>query len=318
MKRAPWMLAALALLPALAAAGTKKADPAEPTTEAEQVAHEYLKKIRLIEIQNLRGGSPSDFQKGREKLLAIEDERAVGPMTMVLYGANDRYKGLLIEALGSHAKGGSHVAKAYLQEIAVGDGNRGNRKRSVAMLKAATDSTDPKPTERLMAHLALDEVPVLWERSATALAELQEKRAVWLLVERLVTEEVRLVGAQVNNYAGQFDIRAQMCDTPTFRQRTISAAVPGMGIATVTIDLPQVDIVDVATTVSVPETHVLPEYKRVEIQHPAVLAALKQLTGQDFGYNQAAWQKWLQSAPKGIPPWKPIRFGSAAADGNER
>ena len=34
------------------------------------------------------------------------------------------------------------------------------------------------------------------------------------------------------------------------------------------------------------------------------------LTGKDFGYNQAAWQKWLQSAEAGrkIPPWEPLRL----------
>jgi hypothetical protein len=46
------------------------------------------------------------------------------------------------------------------------------------------------------------------------------------------------------------------------------------------------------------------------VQHPGILAALKQLTGKDFGYDQAAWQRWLQSKPEGVPAWEPIRLSS--------
>jgi hypothetical protein len=60
-----------------------------------------------------------------------------------------------------------------------------------------------------------------------------------------------------------------------------------------------------------PDRHVTADVQMVQIQHPEVLAALKQLTGKDFGYSQAAWQQWLQSAEasKVVPPWEPIRLG---------
>jgi hypothetical protein len=283
------------------AGAARKPDPA-----AEAAFMERLKQVRLIEIKHLRAPEPAEFEKGRRKILDIQDEKAIGPMVNVLYTTNARYRGLLIEALTQFARRDSKVAQAYLQEVAVGDGSAGHRKRAVDGLKSWTGD---RPTNRLMAHLALDEVAVIRDRAATALATLEEMHAVWLLVERLVTEDLRLTGGEVWDAFVTMDIRAQMCDVPTFRHSTIQAAVPALGIATATIDLPEVRVTDIKTTIGMADKgHVSPTYELVRTEHPDILAALKSLTGKDFGYNQAAWQKWLQSeeARKIVPPWEPV------------
>ena len=301
MKRGIWLGLVLAAWAAAAPCAAAENSVDGPYTE-------WLKRIRLIEIRNLRSNNGAEFEKGRQQILAVKDEAAVGPMVSVLYGPNARYRGLLIEALTALAAADSDVAQAYLQEIAVGDGSAPHRRRAVDALK--TYSGD-KPTDRLLAHLALDEVPIIRSRAATALATLQERRAVWLLVERLVTEDVRMVGGEVWSGTMQLDIRAQMAGAPTFRRAIISAAVPTLGIATAPIDLPEVNIIDVATTIAMADKgHMIPTYQRVRTEHPEVLAALKQLTGKDFGYNQPAWQRWLQSeeAAKVVPPWQPLNL----------
>jgi hypothetical protein len=104
------------------------------------------------------------------------------------------------------------------------------------------------------------------------------------------------------------DIRAQVVGVPVFRQVAIQAAVPGGGIATTFIDLPQVQIADFATTVAMTERHVGPDYQRVEVRHPEILAALKKLTAKDFGYDPTAWRRWLETRPEEIPAWEPIHF----------
>ncbi len=287
--------------------GTARPGPVS-RAEAEAAYRRWLKAVRLIEIRFLRAGTEAGFAEGRRRLLAIRDDAALGPMVDVLYGPKPRYRGLLLEALSARAREGSRVALAYLQEMAVGDGSRVLRRRAVETLKG--HSGDP-PTERLLTHLALDEVPVLRDRAAEALAELGDRRAVWVLVERLVTEEVRLVGAEAWSASMQLDIRAQLAGIPAFRQTVVTAAVPGGGIATATIDLPQVEIIDVATTVAMTEHHdPVPRYARVRTRHPAVLAALKRLTGKDFGYDQAAWRRWLRSreADGVVPAWRPLRL----------
>jgi len=301
-------LVSLGLIVAVLAVAAHAAATAERKERADAAYTGWLKKIRLIEIRHLRSNTPAEFQKGRRKILAVKDEAAIGPMVSVLYGPNARYRGLLIEALTALASADSETAQAYLQEIAVGDGSTPHRRRAVNALKAYSGD---KPTGRLMAHLALDEVPIIRARAATALATLQERKAVWLLVERLITEDVRMVGGEVWSGTMQLDIRTQMAGMPTFRQSTVTAAVPGMGIATATIDLPEVNIVDIATTIAMAQHgDPIPRYQRVRTEHPEVLAALKKLTGKDFGYNQAAWQKWLQSeeAARKIPAWEPLRL----------
>jgi len=303
-----WMLSGVALVTVLGAgraalAAEEPAPAAKAEAAGESAYTERLKEIRLIEIKYLRPNDEKAFKEGRDKLLAIEDPAAVKPMVQVLYGENARYRGLLLEALTAAANRGSKLARAYLQEIAVGVSIAANRSRAVGNLKGL--SGDP-PTDRLMAHLAQDKVPAIRGRAATALATLDEKRAIWLMVEQLVTEETRVTGAEVRDAQVALDIRAQQCDTPTFRTYPITAAVPG-GTATFTIELPQVNVVDVATTVAMSDRSVQPTVQRVQVQHPEILAALKALTGKDFGYNQAAWQQWLQSpdAAKLVPAWQP-------------
>jgi hypothetical protein len=307
MRRLPILCVLLTVVAgfAFAAAAADKAAKTDPAAEA--VYRQWLKRIRLIEIRHLRSGVGSQFAEGRKQILAIKDEAAVGPMVDVLYGPKPRYRGLLIEALTALANENSKVAQAYLQEIAVGDGSAGHRRRAIDGLKQY--SGDP-PTDRLMGHLALDDVPVIRDRAATALAALGDKRAVWLLVERLVTEDVRMVGGEVWSGSMQLDIRGQMLGVPTFRQVAVQAAVPG-GVATAFIELPEVEVVDFATTIAMTEHHSpVPHYERVKTKHPQVLAALKSLTGKDFGYNQAAWQKWLESreADGVVPAWTPVRL----------
>ena len=287
--------------PAVAAPVDKAAEDAEFT--------QRLKEVRLIEIRHLRSKNSAEFQKGREKLLALADEKYCGPMVNVLYGTNAQYRGVLIEALGKFAGNNSKVAQAYLQEVAVGDGSGPHRRKAVECLGGWSGEC---PSDRLLGHLAMDEVPVLRDRAATALATLQDRRAVWLMVERLVTEDVRVVGGEVWNGTMQMDLRVQSCEVPTFRQATVTAAVPGLGIATATIDLPQVRVIDAATTIAMTDKgHVAPDIQRTRTEHPEILAALKALTKQDFGYNQAAWQRWLQSeeGSKVVPAWQPVKIG---------
>jgi len=309
-----WLLPIAALVALLtvnrAALAAEEATPAKSAAE-DSAYTERLKEVRLIEIKYLRANDEKLFQAGREKLLAIEDPAVVKPLVQVLYGDNVRYRGLLLELLAAHANRGSKLARAYLQEAAVGDNSGSNRQRAVVNLKGL--SGEPA-TDRLMAHVAQDKVPVLRDRAATALASMDEKRAIWLLVEQLVTEETRVTGGEIRDAQVALDIRTQQCDAPTFRTYQITAAVGGgglgggPGVAQFTLELPQVAVVDVATTIAMGDRRIMPTVQRVRIQHPEILAALKTLTGKDFGYNQPAWQLWLQSpeAAKLVPNWQPF------------
>jgi len=69
-----------------------------------------------------------------------------------------------------------------------------------------------------------------------------------------VTLDVKATVSADRRYV-QMDLRPQVAalGTPPFVQSTVTAAVPNLGIATATIDLPRVQVQDFKTTVSVPD-----------------------------------------------------------------
>jgi hypothetical protein len=294
--------------PPVAPAATAEApvaSPPQPPTRAdvEQLYAEWLKKIRLIEIHSLRSTDDKVWQQGREEILAIEDEAAIGPLVVVLYAPAAKYRFLLIEALARLAARGSEVAKAYLQEIAVGDSVAGHRRRAIEGLKAAPGAP---ATDRLLVHLALDEVAVFRDRAATALAALGEKRANRLLIERLVTEEYR-VTPPTEPQLGFNLFQGTLIGAPAFRQVVVQAAAGG-SVSQVTVDLPQVDVIDYGAAFATSPR--LPEVQHIVTQHLDILAALKVLTKKDFSFDKDAWWKWAETAEgqRIVPAWEPLRF----------
>jgi tetratricopeptide (TPR) repeat protein len=67
-----------------------------------------------------------------------------------------------------------------------------------------------------------------------------------------VTLDVKATVSADRRYV-QMDLRPQVADIEGFEHSTVTAAVPALGIATATIDLPRVRVQDFKTTVSVPD-----------------------------------------------------------------
>jgi hypothetical protein len=288
--------------------------PPKPLTkaEAEKIYLEWATKIRLIEVRLLRPPDGKGWDQGRQEILAIDDEMAAGPMVDVLYGPNPRYRLLLIEALSRLAAVKSKVAAAYLQEIVVGDAGPGQRLKAVEGLKAAAKA-GIAVTDRLLVHLALDEIAVFRDRAATALAALGDKRAVYLLIERLVTEDIRIEmveEATLLPLSGGGSV--SLVGPPTFRRVVVQGVAPGGAVAQTVIDLPQADVSDYGIGGWYVGRTVVPKEQRVLTQHPDILAALKVLTGKDFGFNADAWRKWTSSTEASaiIPRWEPLKFAA--------
>jgi hypothetical protein len=306
--KVPSMIPPEALAPAVPPPPAATATSSAAAKSAADAAFlEKLKEVRLIEIKHLRSTDPAEFEKGRRQILDLTDEACVGPMVSVLHGPNARYRNLLLDALKGYSARESKVARAYVQELAVGEAAVADRRRATDILKAISPTP---PTDRLLVHLAIDEVPALRDHAATALATLGDKRAAWLMVERLTTEEIRAVTAEIPAPAqGYSDINATSTGVPKFRRATIQGAAGGTVISQ-TIDLPTGDIADIPTPGFGPTFTAVVGMQRVEVQHPEMLAALRSLTGKDFGYDKAGWTKWLNS-PEGakvVPAWKPLKL----------
>jgi hypothetical protein len=288
-------------------AAEKSDSPAKAGPVGESVLLAKLKEVRLIEIKYLRSSDTAEFEKGRRMILGFTDDVYVGAMVSVLYGPNQRYKNVLMDALKELAAHGSKPAWAYIQEIAVGDATAANRRRAIDIIKAQSPAP---PADRLMFHLAVDEVPALRDRAALALATIGDKRAAWLMVERLTTDELRAITAEVAAPTQMSaDLSFQGASTPKFRHVTIQAAAGGT-VVSQTIDLPTVDVFTVATPMFGPTYTAVVGTRLVKVQHPEMLSSLKILTGRDFGFDKTAWTKWMESADgaKLIPAWAPLKL----------
>ena len=103
---------------------------------------------------------------------------------------------------------------------------------------------------------------------------------------------------------------------PGFRQVTVQGAGAG-GLAgglfsQSTINMSQVNINDYGSGGFQISHQTVPETQRITVEHAEIRAALKVLTGKDFGFDVDAWHKWSKSAEADriIPPWEPLKFAA--------
>jgi len=278
--------------------------PKEPVkTRADHIAALDQEQMKwYIVCRDLAEGplsstSMDEFREGERRLLEITDPKALWPMGLALYTPNMRHRSAFLKAATQFARTSGpptdKMALAYLSDMAVGDASGILRGQARA---AILHPDTPKYTDQLRYRAATYHRADVRERAATMLADLKETAAVAELIEVLTTEEIRAKGAWVDTYNVILDIRATNAGVPTFRQVPVQAATPGMGIATGIIEVPTVRVSAINTSVIAPGGYrIEPDWEIATRRHPGVLAALKKLTGEDFGYDKAKWRQWLRS-----------------------
>ena len=261
----------------------------------------WYAKIKALAGGPLSSGSMAEYREGEKQLLEITDPVALKPMGLAIYTKNTRWRSSFLKAATQFAQNSEppqdKVAVAYLSDMAVGDKSAILRgKARAAMLHEDT----PKYTDQLEHRLTTYRRAEVRERAAKLLADLKAVSAVANMIEMLTTQELRVKGAWIESYKVMMDIRLTNAGIPTFRQVPISAATPALGIATATIEVPTVHVTEINTSVSAPAgARIDYDYEMATRKHAGVLAALKRLTGQDFGYNKDAWYAWLREQQHG-------------------
>ncbi|NLX57604.1 MAG: hypothetical protein GXY74_00780 [Phycisphaerae bacterium] len=278
--------------------------PKEPVkTRADHVAALDREQMRwYITCRDLAEGplssaSMDEFRDGERRLLEITAPKALWPMGLALYTPNMRHRSAFLKAATQFARTSGpptdKVALAYLSDMAVGDASGILRGQARA---AILHPDTPKHADQLRYRAATYHRADVRERAAAMLADLKETAAVAELIEVLTTEEIRAKGAWVDTYNVILDIRATNAGVPTFRQVPVQAAASGMGIATGIIEVPTVRVSAINTSVIAPGGYrIEPDWEIATRRHAGVLAALKKLTGEDFGYDKAKWRQWLRS-----------------------
>ncbi|MBN2584535.1 MAG: hypothetical protein JXL80_15845 [Planctomycetes bacterium] len=290
-------------------AESPKKTRADLVSELNDEQMDWYVKVRALTDGPLSSSSMAEFREGERQLLEITDPKALWPMGLAMYTPNMRLRSAFLKAVTQFARTSGpptdKMALAYLSDMAIGDKSGVLRGQARA---AILHPDTPKYTDQLRYRLTTFRRADVRERAAGMLADLKETAAMAELIEMLTTEEVRIKGAWIDTYNVLLDIRATQAGAPAFRQVPIQAAASGMGIATATIDVPTVRVTQINTSVIAPGGYrVTPDWEIATRRHVGVLAALKELTGEDFGYDKEKWRQWLRSQ-------QDTRSGSSAYD----
>ncbi len=235
---------------------------------------EYTVKLKAIyrgRLSEKVGGEGSKaFADGRRQILEISDPLAIPGITSVLSGGHVAARRLMVDALAQF-----DVDEATMNLVAISLLDPSKDVRAMAA-RALRSRKDDRIVNELRSALRSDEEFIL-RNAASALGELKAKSAVRDLVPVLSTETVGLV--RVSRWVSLDSLYGAYSDWQRYRlggfpvlykPSCIWAMGPGSIIGTVSNY----------------------EYQVISIHRTEVQEALIRITGQNLGFDAAAWIKW--------------------------
>lgn len=235
---------------------------------------EYTVKVKAVyrgRLSEKVGGEGSKaFADGRRQILEISDPLAIPGITSVLSSGHVAARRLMVEAL---AQFDVDEATMNLVAIALLDPSKEVRAMAARALKSRKDD---RIVLELRSALRSEEEAIL-RNAATALGILKAKSAVRDLVPVLSTETVGLV--RVSRWVSLDSLYGAYSDWQRYRvggfpvlykPSCIWAMGPGSIIGTVSGY----------------------EYQVISIHRTEVQEALIEISGQNLGFDAAAWLKW--------------------------
>lgn len=230
----------------------------------------WRQRFRAIRTAYLDSVQEGAARRGRSQILEIRDPLAILPMARVLGSGNRFTRRVLVEALCGFSE---DEATLNLTVIALLDPDESIRRMALAEL---VKRNDPRVAAQFRKALSSDNDEIL-RRAAVGLGLLRDVAAVSELIPELTARRIRPVEVPVRQYLNGL--------TTTFTQPTRVA------ISTVTsiTHVPQIGAVDLEGPLHV-STEI--QWKNVTVYRTEVLEALKQITGENFGFDAAAWRRW--------------------------
>jgi HEAT repeat protein len=275
-------------------------DERERLEQLEQTTSSQTSWIRRIQAlrQSIVAGTSDRSREAEIDLLRIQDEDAVIPLVRVLGNDDLPLRKLLAHAL----KGipGKAAAKALAWAI-LSEEEDGTR---AVFLEALRERDDPDALPVLVRALGSGDVKVI-NRAAWALGHLDARSAVPRLVDALVTTEERIV---IVNPESNTPIPPAVDGLSpamiAFNGSTIGYLTPpAVGPGVVAYGATSVPFYNPAQlrggpllgVGSGPNRGPVPRTVTLAYQNTEVLAALKKLTGENFGYDVQRWKEWIRA-----------------------
>jgi hypothetical protein len=255
--------------------------------------------LKLLRQAILNG--PNDRRREAEsQLMSIHDPDAVGPL-MRTFGQDEPPRRILL-ALVLSGIGGPASTSALVRRI-LDESDAEVRSVTFDHLKRRNDASVPG---QFIRALGSSDVRVI-NRAAWALGNLNAPIAVPRLVTVLTTTEQRIVMEPPPNLnASTPAMVATPAPGPTLRAMNnygiVVQSPPAVGPGVVAYGIAAVPWYQmtpgVASSAGIPLGMPVPQLPEPKVatftyHNTEVLAALQKLTGQDFGYDAAAWREWV-------------------------
>lgn len=250
------------------------APPSDPADEQARlmvaIQNQWRRRLRAIQTNLLDTSIPRLAEDGRRKIAAIDDPLSISPMAEVLSQGGLNSRSALVEALGRFTV---DEATLNLGVLALVDPDAGVRRRALSLV---IRRDDPRVGEQFVRALRTDN-DVLVRRAAEGLTLLKYPPAVPDLIGALRVQRRKVVEVIVPSYFAEWQESYNGAQRISLGGRTyvtyrprVSVAIPGAFIA--------------------PETEL--QLRDVTVFRTEVLEALVAITGQNFGFDEAAWRRW--------------------------
>jgi len=259
---------------------TREADKTVRNHQFRFRSKQWAGRLRQLSRGPLSQWQYSDqFSKARDEVLAIDDPAAVEPLRNIL-GKHKQEPARLVAVEAIGRIGGDDAALALL-DMLTDDPDEEVYTRSRKMLSRLRSEK---------AHLAMSNIvrkggEVARNRVAAAAADAGLTNTVPSLIRSLITLETRVIRHETIQsqrawimhgtlYGYVADVEPVVAEAAVAFNPIIGYIVSGA-------------ILDVRATME-------PWSERITmtVKHPEVLAALRRITGQNFGYDIRAWRRW--------------------------
>ncbi len=265
------------------ATGTAAAPAGAPAAEKEPDWNDRVRaaaqEVREIHRQFLIPSDAERWETGRRRLLALHDPAAAEPIARTLGRDEVEVRMLACEALGGIP--GDTSLRCLLGFLLADD--------SPSVYLQALEGLKRRPDDRIIQQLiyavARTTKPAM-ERAAFALGELGAEKAIPALISNLRApehERIRITKTVEPQRVLTGTITAYIAD---LRPIVVNGAVAYK---------PVVGYVGMMNGIGdTGPREVTVERDRIRlVEQPAVLEALKAITGMDFGYNIVEWRRWM-------------------------
>jgi HEAT repeat protein len=250
-----------------------KEPQSQPADDPEKVAAatqaNWMKRIRAIKSSLLDSGVDRIRKRGEDEILDIKDPLAILPLATVLGAGELPCRILLAKALMKFDEAEATMNIAALALVEPDPEFRAD------LMKLLVKRNDPRVAAQFRKALESNNDPLI-RRAAYGLGELKSKEAIGELIAVLKARRVKAVEVRVDRYFNN------MQDDWGSQSIAIGGASkinykPVVGIPS--------GLISVQT-----EQRVMP----VTVFRTEVLEALKKITGENFGFDEAEWTRWYQ------------------------